>query len=57
MFLSLRRMQLAQLVLRERALSRGTPALSAEPAWLAQLLDESQDVALSSAGLQQVDVL
>ena len=54
---SLRRMQLAQLVLRERALSRGTPALAAEPAWLAQLLDESQDVALSSTGLQQVDVL
>jgi acyl-CoA dehydrogenase len=54
---SLRRMRLAQLVLRERALSQGRPALASEPAWLADLLDEAPGDALSPAELQQVDLL
>jgi acyl-CoA dehydrogenase len=54
---SKRRMQLAQLVLRERTLPRATPALTEEPAWLAPLLDESADTESTPAQLQAVDVL
>jgi acyl-CoA dehydrogenase len=54
---SVRRMQLAQLVLRERALPRVSAALAVEPAWVAQLLDESQDAQASPSQLQQLDLL
>jgi acyl-CoA dehydrogenase len=54
---SLRRMHLAQLVLRERVRVADRPALSAEPAWLPGLLDETPCAAVSAAALQQVDLL
>lgn len=54
---SLRRMRLAQLVLRERVLPRARPRLEAEPAWLAELLDETLVTALTATELQSVDLL
>ncbi len=53
---SVRRMQIAQLVLRERVLPRGAGAPAAEPAWLAAVLDERAPNGAPRAALEQVDV-
>ena len=54
---SVRRLQIAQLVLRERVLPRGGGAPTAEPAWLAEVLDETRPTGAARAALEAVDVL
>lgn len=53
---SLRRMRIAQLVLRERVLPRARTMLVAEPPWLAELLDDTPASPASAAVLQGVDL-
>ena len=47
----------SQLVLRERVLPRGGGAPTAEPAWLAEVLDETRPTGAARAALEAVDVL
>jgi acyl-CoA dehydrogenase len=54
---SLRRMRIAQLVLRERLMPKNREALASEPPWLAELFDDAPVSLAPPAELQLVDLL